>query len=81
MREIEFLAQSRVTVVAERRSRGPWGLNGGGDGAPGAAFLIRNGIRNGERVPLEAKTELTVEPGDVLRIETPGGGAWGHRSE
>ena len=81
VREIEFLAQSRVTVVAERRSRGPWGLNGGGDGAPGAAYLIRNGIRNGERVPLEAKTELTVEPGDVLRIETPGGGAWGHRSE
>ena len=77
VREIEFLAQSRVTVVAERRSRGPWGLNGGGDGAPGAAFLIRNG----KLVPLEAKTELTVEPGDILRIETPGGGAWGHRSE
>jgi N-methylhydantoinase B len=38
VREIEVLADCEVTLLAERRTRGPWGLAGGGDGAPRTAW-------------------------------------------
>jgi len=73
VREIEFLSRARVTVLSERRTVAPYGLGGGGDGAPGANWLIR---RN-RRMRLPAKTSLDVEAGDRLRVETPGGGGFG----
>ncbi|MCB0875200.1 MAG: hydantoinase B/oxoprolinase family protein [Solirubrobacterales bacterium] len=69
IRSFEALAPMRYTLITERRSRGPRGRLGGGDGAPGLNLL------NGE--PLPAKCEGELEPGDVLRIETPGGGGLG----
>ena len=69
VRELEALAPMRFTLITERRDRGPKGRNGGSDGAPGRNLL------NGE--PLPAKVQGDLEPGDVLRIETPGGGAHG----
>ena len=69
VREIEVLEPARYALIAERRSRGPRGRDGGGNGAPGRDSL------NGS--PLPAKCEGTLDPGDVLRIETPGGGAHG----
>ena len=69
-RQIErALAPLRFTLITERRARAPRGRAGGRDGDPG-----RNS-RNGE--PLAAKCEGRLEPGDVLRIETPGGGGLG----
>jgi N-methylhydantoinase B len=73
VREYEFLVPSRVTIVTERRRRGPWGLRGGKPGAPGRDTLIK-GTR---RQRLSSKRELDVASGDRLRIETPGGGGWG----
>ncbi len=67
-REIEALAPMRFTLIAERRRHPPRGREGGADGAPGRDFL------NGE--PLPGKAEGTLKPGDVLRIETPGGGGY-----
>lgn len=69
IREIEALEPMQFTLITERRDTGPRGRGGGGDGAAGRNLL------NGE--PLSAKTEGRLEPGDVLRIETPGGGAFG----
>jgi 5-oxoprolinase (ATP-hydrolysing) len=69
VRELEFLAPMRFSIVSERRRIAPYGMRGGGDGAPGVNGL--NGERLGHRVTGEASS------GDVLRIETPGGGAWG----
>ena len=69
VREIEALVPMRFPLSTERRRRGPRGTAGGGDGEPG-----RNAL-NGE--PLGAKEEGSLEPGDVLRIETPGGGGHG----
>jgi N-methylhydantoinase B len=69
IRAFEALAPLRFTLITERRNRGPRGRDGGGDGAPGLNTL------NGE--PLAAKCEGGMKPGDVLRIETPGGGALG----
>ena len=73
VREFRFLAPAEVTLLSDRRERGPWGLAGGSDGKPGRNLLIRSGK---QRV-LPAKSRFEVKPGDVLRIETPGGGAYG----
>lgn len=69
VRSYEFLAPARFTLLTERRRRAPWGLDGGGDGAPGINRL------NDEILP--AKVSRDAQPGDVLTIETPGGGAFG----
>jgi N-methylhydantoinase B len=66
VREIEALAPMRFSLITERRRHPPQGRKGGGDGSPGRNFLNR------ERLPGKAAGEL--EPGDRLRIETPGGG-------
>lgn len=72
VREIEFEAPMRVSVLSERRVVAPYGMRGGGSGARGMNRL------NGKELP--HRVSVDVEPGDVLRIETPGGGGWG-RSE
>ena len=75
IRRVLEVVADRVTVslVTERRTRGPWGLAGGGDGAPGRNLLVRDG----EEVELPAKTTLRLRRGDRLVVETPGGGGWG----
>ncbi|HEY0391084.1 MAG TPA: hydantoinase B/oxoprolinase family protein [Solirubrobacterales bacterium] len=69
VREIEALVPISYSLISERRRHPPRGREGGGDGAPG-----RN-LHNGEPVP--SKTEGKLQPGDSIRIETPGGGAYG----
>ena len=73
VRELEFQAPATVTILSDRRRFRPWGLAGGGAGRPGANLLIRDGRRR--RLP--GKVEMEVEAGDVLRVETPGGGGFG----
>lgn len=73
VREWEFLASAKVTLLADRRANGPYGLDGGSPGKPGRNVLIRKG--KPRLTP--AKTEFQVEPGDIFRIETPGGGGHG----
>jgi len=73
VREYEFLAPAEVTLLTDRRERGPWGLAGGSAGEPGRNTLIRGG----RKMPLPAKTRFEIRAGDRLRIETPGGGGWG----
>jgi len=73
VREIECLVESNVSLLSERRATAPWGLSGGGDGQAG----VNSTIRNGERTKLPGKANTQLAPGDRVRIETPGGGAWG----
>src|SRR5207302_2274969 len=40
IREIEVLTECEVTLLSDRRTRGPWGLAGGGDGATGSASIV-----------------------------------------
>jgi N-methylhydantoinase B/oxoprolinase/acetone carboxylase alpha subunit len=75
VREFEFLLPAEVTLLSDRRERGPWGLAGGASGKPGRNTLVRGG--RPQKLP--AKTRFEARPGDVLRIETPGGGGWGKR--
>jgi len=69
VREFEALAPMETTLLTERRRHGPAGGAGGSDGKPGANLL------NGQTVA--SKTTLRLTAGDILRIETPGGGGWG----
>ena len=69
LREYTFLKNATVTLLTERRRQHPWGLHEGGHGSCG-----RNRL-NGEVLP--GKKSFEVKAGDVLCIETPGGGAWG----
>lgn len=69
IREFEMLAPAEASILTERRRRGARGAAGGSDGAPGRNLL--NGALLG------GQTNVRLFAGDVLRIETPGGGGWG----
>jgi N-methylhydantoinase B len=69
VRELRVLEDCRVSVLAERRAHGPHGARGGADGAPGRTLI------NGEEQP--AKVTRQLHAGDIVRIETPGGGGLG----
>lgn len=73
VREFEFRAPAEVTLLSDRRVHAPYGLFGGQPGKPGRNTLIRGG-RPGR---LPGKARFDVQPGDLLRIETPGGGGYG----
>jgi N-methylhydantoinase B len=72
IREVQALAPLRYSLITERRRHAPPGADGGGDGATGRNLL------DGE--PLAAKAIGKLEPGQRLRIETPGGGGHGKAS-
>ncbi len=73
-RELEFGVAATVSLMGERRVVPPWGLAGGQPGACGEDWLIRT---DGSTERLPGKTTFEVEPGDRLRVLTPGGGGWG----
>jgi 5-oxoprolinase (ATP-hydrolysing) len=75
VRRIEFLKPLTLSIVSQRRGLfAPYGVHGGGAGAIGKNILTR---ATGQTEMLECAAQVTVEPGDVLTIETPGGGAYG----
>jgi N-methylhydantoinase B len=69
VRELRVLEPCRLSLLTQRRQLAPRGARGGGDGRPGRNLL------NGVELPAFASVDL--EPGDLLRIETPGGGGYG----
>jgi N-methylhydantoinase B len=74
VREIEVLTDCEVTLLADRRSRGPWGSSEGADGAPGKTFITRG---DGSVEEMPAKFSTRLRKGERITIETPGGGGWG----
>lgn len=73
IREFEFLLPTEVSLLSERRTHAPWGINGGEPGATG-----RNEL-DGQLVP--GKCQLSIKPGQRLTILTPGGGGWGRQRQ
>ena len=69
VRDLRALEDCRLSIISERRSHPPQGERGGSSAAPGRNLL------NGE--PLPAKVTRDIRAGDVVTIETPGGGGWG----
>jgi 5-oxoprolinase (ATP-hydrolysing) len=74
VRRIEFRRSMQAAILSNNRRVPPFGMNGGEPGAPGRNYIIRN---SGKREELAGVAETVVEPGDVLVIETPGGGGFG----
>lgn len=74
VRTYEFLEPATITLVSDRRRFPPYGLAGGEPGATGRSFLTN---AEGEPQELPGKFTRQVQPGDVLSVETPGGGGWG----
>jgi len=70
IREYEFLAKTNVTLLTERRSHQPWGIQGGENAKVGENRLNNKLI--------SAKINIEVQKGDQLTIKTPGGGGYGH---
>jgi N-methylhydantoinase B len=79
IREIELLADSQVTLLADRRQFRPYGLQGGEDGAPGRASVVPPGGVGESELPGKCSRQLAK--GSILRLETPGGGGWGRTKE
>ena len=69
VRELLVLEPCRVSILSERRAHPPRGAAAGADGDRGRNLL------NGEELP--AKVTRSLEAGDVIRLETPGGGGFG----
>ncbi|MCH7500200.1 MAG: hydantoinase B/oxoprolinase family protein, partial [Nitrospinae bacterium] len=74
VREIEFLKPLNVAILSERRVYAPYGLEGGEPGALGENWFIK---KDGTSLNLGGKNEISVHPGDRIRILTPGGGGYG----
>jgi N-methylhydantoinase B len=73
-RTFRFLeAEATLQVRADRRETRPYGLSGGGPGAPSANLLVRDG----KTELLPAKLTIQVRQGDIFRHETAGAGGWG----
>ena len=64
-----------MSLLTNRRTRAPYGAGGGKPGAPGRNRLRRAGEAAFTDLPPAGRWR--VGPGDVLRLETPGGGGWG----
>ncbi|KAJ3992131.1 Hydantoinase B/oxoprolinase [Lentinula boryana] len=90
VRELEFLEGMQVSILSERRTRQPYGMEGGGPGALGRNTWIKkpraedgdlpensNEPKSTRNINIGGKATVWMGKGDRLLIETPGGGAWG----
>ena len=74
-RTLELLVPARVTVIAERRERGPWGLAGGEPGSPGRTTVTTAGRTR----TMPAKFTESFPAGALLALSSPGGGGYGRK--
>lgn len=65
--------EASFSLLAERRTNAPYGINGGSDGTVGDDKLLRNG----DERDIDAKSTHTLTADDVVSIRTPGGGGFG----
>ncbi len=74
IREIEPLRPLVMSILSERRTLRPYGLEGGEPGMTGRNLLIKEG---GIALNIGAKRSGVIKLGERLVIETPGGGGYG----
>jgi len=76
IREYRFKKSARISILSERRRHAPYGIFGGKSGKIGKNFIIKKG----KKFELRSKVNISVEKGDILIIETPGGGGYGEKA-
>jgi len=74
VRRVRFSEPMEVNILSSHRRVPPYGMAGGGPGAVGVNTVIRV---DGTITRLGGTDHTTVESGDCIEIETPGGGGWG----
>jgi 5-oxoprolinase (ATP-hydrolysing) len=74
VRKLRFLEPMTATILSSSRRTQPYGLAGGGPGKSGCNTLVR---ADGGEVELKGNDEVVVETGDMIEIQTPGGGGYG----
>ncbi|GAX27622.1 5-oxoprolinase [Fistulifera solaris] len=74
IRELEPLRPLTMSILSERRTLHPYGMNGGEEGACGRNLLIQ---KDGTVVNIGGRCSGSMDVGERLRIETPGGGGYG----
>jgi 5-oxoprolinase (ATP-hydrolysing) len=74
VRRIRFLEPMQASILSNRRRVPPRGIAGGGDAAPGVNRVVR---ADGREEVLGATASVAMDAGDVMVIETPGGGGFG----
>ena len=74
VKEVEFLADARVTVAGTRRQEGAPGAEGGDAGQAGRDSLLR---KNQPSQRLSCGESVDLKKGDRIIIRSPGGGGWG----
>jgi len=72
-RDIQVLNDAQVSLISERRKMHPYGLAGGEPGQCGVNLLYRDGVP----ITLDGKGRYDLNSGDILSINTPGGGGYG----
>ncbi len=77
IRHVRFLAPMESALLSSRRSHSPQGICGGGAALPGRQRLR---TADGAVRELSGCFSISVRPGDVVEIETPGGGGFGHKT-
>ena len=78
-RVTELLAACELQTNLDRTKFPPWGANGGGEAAPGRFTLIRAGTD--DEISVGKEKGLKLAAGDLVRVETGGGGGWGPATE
>jgi N-methylhydantoinase B len=73
VKRYRILAECELKTNLDRTGCAPWGVNGGKPGATGAVTVLRGS----ERIPANKTDELKLRPGDVVLVETGGGGGYG----
>jgi N-methylhydantoinase B len=73
-RAVRFLGEEgTLSIISDRRKFPPKGIFGGENGRLGENYLIRDG----KTVNLPSKATISVKKGDLIVVETPGGGGYG----
>ncbi|USG59681.1 hydantoinase B/oxoprolinase family protein [Sneathiella marina] len=78
IRKMKFLEPMTVTILSSHRDTDPYGMAGGNAGQRGINYAILN---NGKVVSLSGNSESNLSAGDMIVIETPGGGGFGRVTE
>ena len=76
IREIELLSPATASFMTDRRKFSPWGLEDGSPGKRGKNSILK---KNGKIINCRGKQRLDLDEGDIIRLETPGGGGWGKK--
>ncbi|RSH90374.1 hypothetical protein EHS25_000979 [Saitozyma podzolica] len=75
VRSLQFLQPLSVSILSERRARAPYGLRGGKEGAMGRNLWVKHAEKRS--INIGGKGTMNFGAGDMLVLETPGGGGWG----